>query len=509
MKKRLLVTALAGAMMLGSVAHGMGLEESFDTSGLRWDANAAHGGAVLTVTGPNGYVGTFEFAAGETMSLDFASIPKLSTGTYTYSLTVSPNLSAEDKVEMQIAREFGSKSANVGSLPSGASFSGSFGVMNGKVVDRDIQEGVAKDQVILDDLIVDGSACIGVDCVNGESFGFDTLRLKENNLRIKFDDTSNSGSFPNVDWQLTANETGNGGLNKFSIDDTTNNKVPFTLEANAPNNALYVDDGGRVGLGTNQPVVELHIVDGDTPTVRLQQDGSSGFNQQTWDLAGNEAGFFVRDVTNGSQLPFRVIPGADSESLVVAADNSIGMGTDTTPDAALHLRRTDGATQLLVEEASGTTAARGLMELRNNGTVRFDMTDSNANLFWRFAVENSGTEFAITRQGTGVTEMRLDSSGNLTIPGGLVTGTAGSCTAMTPCDGVFQDSYTVPSIEEHGAAMWANSYLPAVGPTLPNQPINITRKTTGILNELEHAHIYIEQLHQRLSALEAKLAETK
>ncbi len=39
------------------------------------------------------------------------------------------------------------------------------------------------DQVILDDLIVDGSACIGFDCVNGESFGFDTLRLKENNLR--------------------------------------------------------------------------------------------------------------------------------------------------------------------------------------------------------------------------------------------------------------------------------------------------------------------------------------
>ena len=33
------------------------------------------------------------------------------------------------------------------------------------------------DNVILDDLIVDGSACIGFDCVNGESFGFDTLRF--------------------------------------------------------------------------------------------------------------------------------------------------------------------------------------------------------------------------------------------------------------------------------------------------------------------------------------------
>ena len=67
------------------------------------------------------------------------------------------------------------------------------------------------DQVINDDLIVTFSECIGNDCVNGESFGFDTLRLKENNLRIKFQDTSNSASFPTNDWQLTANDSSNGG----------------------------------------------------------------------------------------------------------------------------------------------------------------------------------------------------------------------------------------------------------------------------------------------------------
>ena len=66
------------------------------------------------------------------------------------------------------------------------------------------------DEVITQDLIVDGSACIGQDCVNGESFGFDTIRLKENNLRIKFDDTSVAASFPRTDWQLTANASANG-----------------------------------------------------------------------------------------------------------------------------------------------------------------------------------------------------------------------------------------------------------------------------------------------------------
>ena len=40
--------------------------------------------------------------------------------------------------------------------------------------------------------------------------------------------------------------------------------------------ALYVK-GSRVGMGTSVPVVKLHMVQGDTPAVRLDQDGSSGW----------------------------------------------------------------------------------------------------------------------------------------------------------------------------------------------------------------------------------------
>ena len=151
--------------------------------------------------------------------------------------------------------------------------------------------------VHLDDVIIDGSLCVGVDCVNGESFGFDTIRLKENNLRIKFQDTSTSASFPTNDWQLTANDSANGGVNKFSIDDIDGGRTPFTVEAGARTNALYVESDGDVGIGTNNPAVDLHIVTGNTPTLRLAQDGSSGFTAQTWDVAGNEAGFFIRDAT--------------------------------------------------------------------------------------------------------------------------------------------------------------------------------------------------------------------
>lgn len=171
------------------------------------------------------------------------------------------------------------------------------------------------DQVFADDVIIDGSLCVGLDCVNGESFGFDTERLKENNVRLHFDDTSSSASFPANDWRIIINDSSNGGANYFAIEDATSGRVPFRVEAGAPSNALYVESDGDIGIKTANPVVDLHIVEGNTPTVRLEQDGSSGFTPQTWDVAGNEAGFFIRDATNGSTLPFRIRPGSPSNSL--------------------------------------------------------------------------------------------------------------------------------------------------------------------------------------------------
>ncbi|MEO7756009.1 MAG: hypothetical protein ABIS07_05490, partial [Dokdonella sp.] len=103
------------------------------------------------------------------------------------------------------------------------------------------------DQVIADDLIVQGSTCIGFDCVVDESFGFDTIRLKENNTRIVFFDTSVAG-FPNHHWQLTANDSDSGGLEKFSIEDLTAATVPFTVLGSAPSDALFVASNGKVGM---------------------------------------------------------------------------------------------------------------------------------------------------------------------------------------------------------------------------------------------------------------------
>ncbi len=209
-------------------------------------------------------------------------------------------------------------------------------------LERDNSAFSEEDQVFLDDVIVDGSLCVGQDCVNGENFGFDTQRIKENNLRIHFDDTSASASFPANDWRISINDSSNGGSSYFAIEDATAGTTPFRVLAGAGNNALYVSNsGGNVGMGTASPVVELHVTDGDSPTMRLEQNGASGWTPQTWDIAGNETNFFVRDVTNGSKLPFKIKPGAPDNSLYVDAEGDIGLGTANPGNNALQVESGD------------------------------------------------------------------------------------------------------------------------------------------------------------------------
>jgi len=273
------------------------------------------------------------------------------------------------------------------------------------------------DQVFNDDVIITFSLCVGNDCVNGESFGFDTIRLKENNLRLHFQDTSNSASFPSADWRLVANDSSNGGSNKFSLEDVDAGRQTFIIEQGAPANALYMSDGGDLGIGTSNPVVEVQAVDGNTPTLRLEQNGSSGFTPQTWDVAGNEAGFFVRDVTNGSALPFRIIPGADSQSLVIGANDNVGIGGDTTPDASLHVKRTDGTSQILVQDTGGSGPLQ-MVRLENDGAVQLYMDNTaNANAQWMFSA--GANMLLVPSDNTGDAVFDLSNTGNLQIDGTL------------------------------------------------------------------------------------------
>jgi hypothetical protein len=297
--------------------------------------------------------------------------------------------------------------------------------------------GAMADQVIPDDLIVQGSACVGLDCVNNESFGFDTLRLKENNTRIKFEDTSTSAGFPANKWQLTANDSASGGLNKFSIENTTTATVPFTIVGSAPTNSIFVDTSGRLGLRTATPALDVHIARGDTPAHRFEQTNAGGFTAQTWDVAGNEANFFVRDVTGGSRLPFRIRPGAPTSSIDINAAGNVGIGT-ASPSKKLHVAAANS--QVLVDRPANTAGNYALLNFATNGTQKFFLglnadSDTNADKLAIFDSAFNPNAAVMTFTGgnvgigTNAPAARLHTTGSVRFGG--VTG----CTSGIQSDG--------------------------------------------------------------------------
>ncbi|UXI66849.1 tail fiber domain-containing protein [Tahibacter amnicola] len=380
------------------------------SGGLRLVPQVAAPAYQLRVVGPDNFLHQRVYKQNDAISLK-----PTADGEYRYEITPS----------FGDFKRTGDEPADLRVLPV-LTESGAFLVKDGVIIsgpasqtrnDNGTREGPSlNDQVIPDDLIVQGSTCVGFDCVNNESFGFDTIRLKENNTRIKFEDTSSSAGFATNDWQLTANDSASGGANKFSIEDITSATVPFTVSGGAPTNSVFVGNNGKVGFRTSTPSLDLHVTTGDTPALRFEQTNASGFTAQTWDVAGNEANFFVRDLTSGSRLPFRIRPGAPTSSLDINATGLVGIGT-ASPSAKLHVNGSDGTTQLKVVETNATSTGRDLLRLENNGPARMRLRNNTTGNEWSFNAHD--TELRVTQAGSATIAMAVQTNGNVTIAGTL------------------------------------------------------------------------------------------
>ncbi|MCK4764876.1 MAG: tail fiber domain-containing protein [Candidatus Aminicenantes bacterium] len=328
---------------------------SIGSFGINWQPRVSYEKITLTVACPDGQVFQKAFNNGTLPYFALSDIGEKSpNGSYTYELRVTPYL--KKKTARIGAETFpGSKApAHMNILTQ----SGYFTVKGGSIVTRagaEEEPEKPQDIVHLDDVIIDGSLCVGNDCYSGLAFGFDTIVLMENNLRIFFDDTSTIQNYPRNDWRIICNDSTDGGGNYFAVQDATEVSNIFVLEAGAPDNSLYVDSHGDVGINTSTPYYELHIVDGDSPCVRLDQDGSYGWEPQKWDLCGNESNFFIRDATHASKLPFRIEPDAPTNSIFIkATTGNVGIGTGS-PVYSMELERTGSDTIFAIERTDGAT----------------------------------------------------------------------------------------------------------------------------------------------------------
>ncbi len=381
-------------------------EVSVGANGIAWTPKVGYTSLVLTVSKPDGTVFSRTFGSGSSpyLGLTDNNGNYFSDGSYTYELRVIPfvekkvrtteygddditGLKNEEMVPQKALTQSG------GFYVQGGAFVSGYGYESGSGLSRSQDElSRVQDFVIADDLIVQGSACIGFDCVNGYNFGFDTIVLRENNLRIFFDDTSTTGSFPSNDWRIIINDSANGGASYYGVEDATAGRRVFTLEAGAPAHSLYVDDGGRVGFGTSTPVLDMHAVSGNTPSLRLEQDGSSGFTPQTWDIAGNEANFFIRDVTSGSRLPFRIRPGAPTSSIDIASSGNVGFGT-ASPAYPIHLLTNSSTNATFVAER--TSGAKNFVNATDSFAVFGAINDYPVRIVtnnsWRMQLNTDNT----------------------------------------------------------------------------------------------------------------------
>ena len=457
-------------------------------SAIEWQTSiTGHERVTLTVLWPDGRSLVKEFPAGRVPSLrlsDLGGAP--ADGQYNYELRVTPKVppglqkqlddaraAGDDAAVQRIQQEHGLASALVQSgvvtilnglivSPDGVendandTAAAATGILNSVAADasRSPDQIRALDQVIPDDLIVQASICTGFDCVDAENFGFDTLRLKENNLRIHFEDTSTAAGYPANDWRIIANDPASGGANKLSIEDSTAARELVVIEAAAPANSLYVDSTGNIGLSQSAPILDLHMTQNDTPAIRMEQSNAGGFTAQTWDVAGNEANFFVRDVTGGSRLPFRIRPGAPTSSLDIAASGNVGIGTaspaakldvfgsvviqsggdlgigTSTPAASLHVVDSISAAALSRMQNTSATGFSGISYLDHTGATRMYVGTDNAGAVSRIAAF-SPTPLVFYTQ--NVERFRIDNGGNVGVGNSAPTqpfmvGTAGSGT---------------------------------------------------------------------------------
>jgi len=146
-----------------------------------------------------------------------------------------------------------------------------------------------------------------------------------------------------------------------------------------------------VGFRTSTPVLDLHTNTGNTPALRFEQNNSGGFTAQTWDVGGNEANFFVRDVTGGSRLPFRIRPGAPTSSIDISANGNVGVGT-ASPELLLDVRGTGGSGQVIW---GSTTAARGTL-FAGAGSVGIGTFTNHPLVFY---TNNSSSQMILTTAG--------------------------------------------------------------------------------------------------------------
>ena len=305
---------------------------------------------------------------------------------------------------------------------------------------------------------------------------------------------------------------------------------------------MTITSEGYVGIGNTQPEQRLHVsggllLDNEGPgldrlalrTNKLNAPGRYGIL-----FANNLLAPFLGEGIGKQVFSFYSVWGAEREfdaevQIHGKAANSWGKTLFLTHDGTDGWIKTD-AGNLLLNPGNGNTnlgigtdkpldklSVQGGFTLDGGGELLVMRMRQNDSLRWTFLsapwIENDfrlrneghGDVIAIDRETSYVGIRTTDPKGTLDVNGSIYQ--RGS---ELHADYVFHEDYQLESIDEHAAFMWENSHLKGIPKACYDENgreiVEVGSHRKGIVEELEKAHIYIEQLHNRIKALEERLS---
>jgi len=265
-------------------------------------------------------------------------------------------------------------------------------------------------------------------------------------------------------------------------------------------NLIFNPSGGEanVAIGLTDPSATLHVSSNGgftNPQALLQQTGGDGFTRlrfinssdQSWDIAGSP----------DNQLRF--FSGSSGDLLTLTSTARVGIGTLDPVDKF----EVEGG-QFTLDGAGGLLAFR----MRQNDSLRWTMLSAP----W------IGNDLRIRNEVTATDVLVFDRETNniginTNTPMGTldVNGTIYQRGLSIHADYVFEADYQLETIEDHANYMWHEKHLKAIPKSSVDENgreiVEVGSHRKGIVEELEKAHIYIEQLNNRIKSLETKLEE--